>query len=105
MDAGADGDLGFTPSPNAVLSSKISILAIHIVLMKMTYDTVFFLNIFIAPTVYTTHGREGFKIVPLTNLNEHLHNDSSGTGVDLYVSENTAVKTNYATKNTETSGL
>jgi hypothetical protein len=28
------------------------------------------------------------KIVPLTNLNEYLHNDSSGTGVDLYASEN-----------------
>jgi hypothetical protein len=28
------------------------------------------------------------KIVPLTNLNEYLLNDSSGMQVDLYVSEN-----------------
>jgi hypothetical protein len=27
-------------------------------------------------------------IVPITNVNEYLHNGSSGTGVDLCVSEN-----------------
>jgi hypothetical protein len=43
---------------------------------------------FIAPTVYTTHGRKSYKIVFLSNLNEYLHNDSSGRGVGLYVSGN-----------------
>jgi hypothetical protein len=37
-------------------------------------------NIFIAPTVCTTHGRKSYKIVPLTNFNEYLHNESSGMG-------------------------
>jgi hypothetical protein len=48
----------------------------------------FFKNIFIAQTVYTTRVRTSYKIVPLTNLNEYLHNEISVMEVNLYVSVN-----------------
>jgi hypothetical protein len=52
------------------------------------YWTVNFFNIFIAQTLYTTRVRTSYKIVPLTNMNEYLHNDISVTEVNLYVSVN-----------------
>jgi hypothetical protein len=65
----------------------------------------FSLNIFISQTVYTTHVRTNCKIVPLTNLNESLHNDISVTEVYLYVSVNNSSEQLYTEKkNTATSG-
>jgi hypothetical protein len=63
-----------------------------------------FLNIFIAPTVYTTRARTSYKIVPLTNLNDYLHNDISVTEINFYVSVNNSSE-NFIQKNTATSGL
>jgi hypothetical protein len=68
-----------------VIHIRCVIINVYFVIIQS--HTTFF-NIFIAPTVYTTHRRKSYKIVSLINLNGYLHNDSIGTEVDLCVSEN-----------------
>jgi hypothetical protein len=52
----------------------------------------FFLKRFIAQKVCGACSRTSYIIVPLTNLNNYLHNDTSKTEVSVITSVNLAVK-------------
>jgi hypothetical protein len=43
---------------------------------------------FIAQAVCEACSRAGYRIVPLTNVNQYLHNDTSETGVNVNTSAN-----------------
>jgi hypothetical protein len=54
----------------------------HLLLTSQDVDflsTVHFLKTFIAQKVCTVYSRTIYKIFPLTNLNNYLHDDKSGT--------------------------
>jgi len=54
----------------------------------------FFLR-FVAQEVCTACSRTSYKIVPLTNLNKYLHNDTSETEVNTNVSANNSSEKVY----------
>jgi hypothetical protein len=56
---------------------------------------------FIAQTVCAACSRTGYRIVPLTNLNPYLHNDTSETGVNVNTSANNSSE-KFLKKNTAT---
>jgi hypothetical protein len=43
---------------------------------------------FIAQAVCAACSRTGYRIVPLINLNQYLHNDTSETGMNINTSAN-----------------
>ena len=47
---------------------------------------------FITQKMCTACSRTSYKIVPLTNLNKYLHNDTSETEVSIIISVHLAVK-------------
>ena len=58
-------------------------MALSAVLGALERAKVCFVKRFIAQEVYIGCSRTSYKIVPLTNLNKYLHNDTSKTEVNI----------------------